>query len=366
MRPRLCGGAAAARRSIQEADLQQVGFTDFFDCVWLLSECRRQCIQSHRPAFVIIDDREEQAAIEIVETYPIDAESLESLARDRDLDDSLSGNGGKVTQPSKQSQRDSGSPAGPRCDLYGGFIGNSHIESLRGALDDQPQILGRVEIQALYDTEAIAKRRAQQAGPGRRSHQSEGRQFEPNGTGSRTLSNGQIDCEVLHRRVENFLDSCSETMNLVDEEYVSRFDVSQDRREISRPENRRSGRRTKPAAHLLRNDVRQRRLSESWGAGEQDMIEGFPAESRGFDVDAQVLDESPLTHIVGDPPRPKGQLMLQVVGSRACSYDAIVVVRISNHRRLMRWSVERMTPARSRSAPSRRTVRTDSSASVRR
>ena len=55
----------------------------------------------------------------------------------------------------------------------------------RGAQDDLPQLVARVEIEALHDAEAVAKRRGQQARPRRRADQREWRQVELDRAGRR-------------------------------------------------------------------------------------------------------------------------------------------------------------------------------------
>ena len=49
----------------------------------------------------------------------------------------------------------------------------------------------------------------------------------------RPLADDEVELEILHRRIEDFLDRRGQAMDLVDEEHVALFEVGQQRREIA-------------------------------------------------------------------------------------------------------------------------------------
>src|SRR5258708_4750422 len=79
-------GHAAARRAIEEADLYQVWFDDFFDRVFLFLNRRRQSTDAHRPAFKLFDNRQQQLTIHFVQTVSIHFHSIERIVCDIERD----------------------------------------------------------------------------------------------------------------------------------------------------------------------------------------------------------------------------------------------------------------------------------------
>ena len=73
---------AAARRAIEEADLDQERLVDLLDRVRLFGERRRPSC-SRRPARPeLLDDGEQQLAVDLVEAVIVDLEHLQRVVRD--------------------------------------------------------------------------------------------------------------------------------------------------------------------------------------------------------------------------------------------------------------------------------------------
>src|SRR5918911_3626355 len=85
-------------------------------------------------------------------------------------------------------------------------------------MNDDLQIMLRIEVQVLHDAEAPAQRSSNQTSTGRRSDQSELRQLQLDGASSRALPDHDVQLIILHRRVEHLFNLWLETMNLVYEE----------------------------------------------------------------------------------------------------------------------------------------------------
>ena len=49
----------------------------------------------------------------------------------------------------------------------------------------------------------------------------------------RPFADDEVELEILHRRIEDFLDRRIEPMDLVDEQHVALFEIGQQRREIA-------------------------------------------------------------------------------------------------------------------------------------
>ena len=74
------GDDAAARRALDEAELQQVRLVHVLDRVRLLAERDRQRRETDRAAAELQQDRGEQLTVDPLEPDPVDLEQLERLA----------------------------------------------------------------------------------------------------------------------------------------------------------------------------------------------------------------------------------------------------------------------------------------------
>ncbi len=99
--------------------------------------------------------------------------------------------------------------------------------------DDALEILHPVELQSLHDAEAVAQRRGQKPGAGRRADQGEGRQVQLDRARRRPLADHDVELKILHRRIQHFLDDGREAVDLIDEEHIARLQVGEDRGEIA-------------------------------------------------------------------------------------------------------------------------------------
>src|SRR2546426_12796233 len=113
-----------------------------------------------------------------------------------------------------------------------------------------------------HDPETIAQWRSEKPNTGGGAHQRESRQIDPDRAGGWTLSDDDVELEVLHRRIEDLLEVRREAVDLVDEHHVARLEVGQQSREIAGFLDERSRCRLERRALLAGDDVRQRRLAE--------------------------------------------------------------------------------------------------------
>ena len=143
--------------------------------------------------------------------------------------------------------------------------------------DDEAQFLGRVELQAGDDAEAVAQRVGQHAGARRGADQREWRQVELDRARRRTFADHDVDLEIFQRRVEDFLDHRAQAVDFVDEQHVVRFEIGQDRGQVAGAFQHRAGSLAQVDAHLGGDDVGQRGLAQSRRAEQQHMVERFAA-----------------------------------------------------------------------------------------
>src|SRR2546421_2607830 len=101
-------------------------------------------------------------------------------------------------------------------------------------------------------------------------------------------------------------------MNLVDEEHIAFLQVRKQRCDVAGLFNRRPGGRTQLRSHLIRDDVRQGGLSQSWRASQQNMIQRLTSLQRGFNIYAQVLLGFRLADVLGEMRRAQREIELAV------------------------------------------------------
>ncbi len=123
--------------------------------------------------------------------------------------------------------------------------------------------------------------------------------------GSGSLADYQVEGEVLHCRVEDFLDDARQPVDLVHEEQIACLKICEHGSDVAGPLDRRPGGGADVDAHLGADDVRQRCLAESRRTVEQQVIEPFSASERRLDADVQVVFDFFLADIVGEVLRPQ-------------------------------------------------------------
>src|SRR5262249_44999399 len=98
-----------------------------------------------------------------------------------------------------------------------------------------------------------------------------------------TFADNEVELEILHRRIEHFLDRRTQTMDLVDEQDVPLFEIGQKCGEIAGLGDHRPRSGTKADAEFARHDLRQRGLAEAGWSDEQHVVECLAALARRLD-----------------------------------------------------------------------------------
>src|SRR5207244_856945 len=70
-------GNPAAGCAVQESNLDQEGLVDFLDRLRLFGEGGGQCVHAYWSALVFLDDRQQQLAVDVIETVAVNFQHLE-------------------------------------------------------------------------------------------------------------------------------------------------------------------------------------------------------------------------------------------------------------------------------------------------
>ncbi len=258
------GGAGqqpAARGALDEALLDQIRLDDVFDGVARLRQRRGDGVDADRTAAVVERDIGEITPVHGVEPRGIDFERRQRAVGDLAVDRLRAVDMGEVAHAPQQTPRDARRAARAPCDLVGAIRSHAQAQHARAARDDQFQLRLGVEVQPHRNAEAVAQRIGQEPGARGGADQRERRKVDLHRARRRSLADDEVELEVLHRRVEDFLDRRIEPVDLVDEQHVARFEVGQQRGEIAGLGDYRPGGGTEVDAQFARHDLRQRGLA---------------------------------------------------------------------------------------------------------
>jgi hypothetical protein len=147
------------------------------------------------------------------------------------------------------------------------------------------------------------------------ANQSEVSQLEWMNAGAGTLANDQVDAKILHRWIENFLDSGLQAMDFVEKENFLAFERSQDCRQIAFSLQERPSAGLNGDIQFIGDNLGESGLAETGRAVEQDVIESFAARARGFDGDGYIFLDALLTDVFFKP-----------LGADAC-FDAGIFIK---------------------------------------
>ena len=136
---------------------------------------------------------------------------------------------------------------------------HADAEHAGAALDDLFELFLGIEIQPHRNAEAVAQRRGEQARARGGADQRERREVDLHRARRRPLADDEVELEVLHRRIEDFLDRRIEPVDLVDEQHVALFEIGEQRGEIAGLGDHRAG-----GGAEIRRPARARRSAPAW------------------------------------------------------------------------------------------------------
>ena len=236
---------------------------DVLDGVGLLAERRGHRVHADRPAAELVDDRAEQPAIDFVEAAIVDLEHAQRGLRDLERDDAVGAHLGVVAHPVQQPVGDARGAARAPGHLARRLRIDRRGEDAGRAPDDLVDVVHGVEVEPVDDAEPGPQRRGEQPGPRRRPDQREALDRHLDRPRAGALADDDVELEVLHRRIEDLLDRRRQPVDLVDEQHLAGLQARQHAGQVARLLDHRPGGGADGGAHLVGDDVGQRRLAET-------------------------------------------------------------------------------------------------------
>jgi hypothetical protein len=112
--------------------------------------------------------------------------------------------------------------------FFGARVVHLNVQNFGGAMKDDEQIRGFVEIEPVNDAEARPKRCGDKSSAGRGTGKGEMIQVERVDARARSLADHQIDPKVFHRGIEDLFNRRLQAMDLIKEKDFALFEGSQD------------------------------------------------------------------------------------------------------------------------------------------
>ncbi len=241
---------------------------------------------------------------------------------------------GDVADAAEQATGDAGRAAAAAGDFGGTVGGEGEAELFGAAGDDEGEFFGRVEDQAQRNAETVAQRGGKQAGARGGADQGERRKVDADGAGGGALADDQVELEILHGGIEDFLDGGLQAVDFVDEQDVARLQVGQDGGEVAGALDDRAGGGAEADAEFAGDDLREGGFAEAGGAVQQDVVERLGAGAGGLDEDGKVLAAGFLPDELAQGLRPQAGLGVILEGS--LGGQRAVFVRVFGWRRHQR------------------------------
>src|ERR1700732_4220818 len=140
------GRHSPAGSAVQKADLDEKGLVDFLDGVRLLGKRRAQRIQAHGAALVLLDNGEQQFAVDFVEAVAVDFEHAERGLRGGQIDRAGGAYLGIVADAAQQAVGDTWRSTRAARDFDGAGTINAHTQNLGRTLDNKAEIVVSIEL----------------------------------------------------------------------------------------------------------------------------------------------------------------------------------------------------------------------------
>ena len=136
--------------------------------------------------------------------------------------------------------------------------------------------VGHVIIQPFAHGEAREQRRGEQAAARGGADEREARQIQAHAARVRPLVNDDVQLEVLHRRVEVFLDGLLQAVDFVNEQDVAFLEIGQQAGEVAGFLDGGAAGALEVGAHGLGEDVGEGGFAEAGRAAEQNVVNAPP------------------------------------------------------------------------------------------
>src|SRR5208282_805899 len=283
------GRDPSAGRAVQKADLDQKRLVDFFDGVGFFGQRRAQRIQTHRPTLVLLDDGEQQFAVDLVEAVAVYFKHAERGLGGGQIDGTGGAHLGVVAYAAQQAVGDAWRSTRAAGDFGGSGTVDFHTQDFGGTLDDDAQVIVSVELKPQQQAETRAQGRGEQSGARGGADEGEGLYIHRVRARGWALADHDVELVVFERGVEDLFQRRLQTMHFINEKHLPVTEIGEDRGQVALDLQRGAGSLLEGGAELVGDDVGQRSFAEAGRSVEQDVVERLTARLGRLDGDVEIL-----------------------------------------------------------------------------
>ena len=302
-----CGDASAGG-AVDESLLDEEGLIDLLECASVFADGGGDGSDADGPSAELLDDGEEDFAVDEVESVAVDIECFEGEACDAGVDAAVAFHLGEVTDAAQQGIGDTWRAAATAGNLGCGLLLDGNVEDASRTAHDAGERLRIVVVKVHVDAKAGAEGCGEQAAAGGCTNEGEGVEVYLNAACRWTAVDHDVDAVVLHGGIEVFLHDGREAVDLVDEQHIARLQRGEDAGQVARLVENGAAGHLEAYAQLVGDDVGQGGLAQARRAVEERVVERFAAVGRGLGEDLEVLHHLGLTGKVGKTQGAKGVL----------------------------------------------------------
>jgi hypothetical protein len=139
---------------------------------------------------------------------------------------------------------------------------------------------------------------------------------------ARTLANDEIDAEVFHGRIEDFLNGGLEAVDLVEKENFAKFKGSENGGEVAFALEKRASAGFDGHVEFVGEDLGEGSLAETGRTVEEDVVEGLFTIASGFESNGDVFLDALLADVFGESFRANAGVDARIVVPGSAGHDA--------------------------------------------
>src|SRR4029077_7267241 len=252
----------------------------------------------------------------------VDAKHLEGVLGDLASDTAIGTDLGEVAGAAQKAIGDAWCATATSGDFFGATLIQLNVQDFGRAIQNDDEVLGLVEIEAVNDAEAGAQRRGNEAGARGGANQREMAEGKRVNARAGTLANDEVDAKILHGGIENFFDGGLQAMNFIEEEKLFGFEGSGNRGEVAFAFEKRTGTGLNGHIQFVGDDLRKGGLAQARGPIEQHMIESLSAIASRFERDGDVFLDALLADVFVEALGANAGVDARVIVPRGAGNDA--------------------------------------------
>ena len=316
------GEDTATRSAVEEADPDQVRFDHSLNRTDRVTGDRGEWGKANRPTGIAFGERREDPAVGIIEAARIESEPSHRPLGDGDGCDGDPLEGYLITKAPQEPVGDPWHAATPGGEVVDRCIVDRQVELAGRADEDGGDLFVTIPVEAEDRPKPVTQGSRNPVDVGCGTDQGERGDRQREGRGLWTSADDDIDPEVLHGSVEDLLNSRTKSVDLIEEEDVTAFEIGEDGDEVASPLKRRSGGGPETRPGRGSNDPGERGLAEPRWAVEEEVFDRFAPSGRPGKHRAQGADDVRLTDILLERGRAEGAIERGItLGERGVELD---------------------------------------------